>query len=67
MQVKIDFEVCKGCGICVAACPRKILEIGAKSNKNGHFVAVCIDQTKCVGCCACAYMCPDTAVEVENG
>lgn len=67
MQVKIDFEICKGCGLCVSACPKKILKIGEKSNKNGYFVAVCADNSACIGCCACAYMCPDTAVEVKNG
>ncbi|MDD3832056.1 MAG: 4Fe-4S binding protein [Clostridia bacterium] len=65
MQVKIDFERCKGCGLCVNACPKKVLCIGDKSNKGGYFVARVDKPEQCIGCCACAYMCPDSCVEVE--
>ncbi|MEG1528381.1 MAG: 4Fe-4S binding protein [Clostridia bacterium] len=67
MQVKISFEVCKGCGLCVKACPKKVLAIGEKSNRAGYFVAQVANPEQCIGCCACAYMCPDSAVEVQNG
>lgn len=65
MKVKIHFEGCKGCGLCVKACPQKILVIGKKSNKNGYYSVECVDESKCTACCACCYMCPDSALEVE--
>ena len=65
MKVKINFEACKGCGLCVAACPKKILKQGRESNVNGYFVVECIDKEACIGCAACAFTCPDSALEVE--
>ncbi len=63
-KVKVNFEVCKGCGLCVLACPKHIMQIGKKSNNKGYFVAECNDQDACVSCASCARMCPDSAVEV---
>lgn len=65
-KIEINFERCKGCELCVAACPRKIVAIGAKSNNKGYFVATCTDNSQCTGCAACANMCPETAIEVER-
>lgn len=65
MKVQINFEVCKGCGLCVTACPKKILKLGAKSNKNGYFAVECVNYDQCIACAACAYMCPDSALEVR--
>ena len=31
-KVKVDFEVCKGCGLCVLACPKHLLQLGKNSN-----------------------------------
>ncbi|MGN1100389.1 MAG: 4Fe-4S binding protein [Christensenellales bacterium] len=68
-MAKLTFrnEYCKGCGLCVSACPKKILAISdTESNKNGYFLAYCVDESKCVGCAACATMCPDCVIEVER-
>ncbi len=64
-KVTIDFELCKGCGLCVDACPRDIIVIGNKSNGKGYFTAVYQDgDGKCIGCALCAEICPDVAIEV---
>lgn len=63
-KVKVDFEVCKGCGLCVLACPKHIMQIGKNSNNKGYFVVECVDQEACVSCASCARMCPDSALEV---
>lgn len=66
MRVKINFEVCKGCGLCIKACPKAVLAIGDASNKSGYFAATVANPEQCISCCACAYMCPDSAIEVQD-
>lgn len=66
-KVTIGEDVCKGCGMCVAACPRKILAISkTKINTKGYHVVEMTDMKACTGCMACATMCPDVAIEVEK-
>ncbi len=63
--VIINAEICKGCELCVEACPRKIIVIGTTPNGQGYFTAVYEDTAKkCTGCALCAEMCPDIAIEV---
>jgi 2-oxoglutarate ferredoxin oxidoreductase subunit delta len=64
-KVFIDSERCKGCGLCVAVCPKQIMMISKKSNKHGYFPAE-TDNSECTGCAACAIMCPDAVIEVYN-
>lgn len=38
-------EKCKGCGLCVTACPKNIVALQKeKRNKKGYFFAVCTDE-----------------------
>lgn len=65
--ITIAKEGCKGCGLCVVACPKKILRISAtESNKSGYFVTEIFEPEKCIGCASCAVMCPDSVIEVER-
>jgi 2-oxoglutarate ferredoxin oxidoreductase subunit delta len=50
---------CKGCGICVSFCPKKVLSL--RSGK--VFVE---RQELCIGCLMCELRCPDFAIEVER-
>ncbi len=60
-------DVCKGCGLCVSACPVKIIELDAKHiNSKGYNPARITDMDKCTGCASCARFCPDCAIEVER-
>lgn len=55
---KIDFQLCKGCGRCVVACPKSLLKIGKKLNRYG-FRYVEYAGEGCVGCGSCFYICPE--------
>ena len=58
---------CKGCGLCVYACPKGCLAIAAdKINKKGYSPAVMEHPEKCIGCAFCATMCPDCIITVEK-
>lgn len=66
-KITVDFERCKGCGLCATACPKKIVAMQQeKRNRKGFFTAVCIDDNSCIGCAMCATMCPDCAITVEK-
>lgn len=53
---------CKGCGICVAFCPKKVLGIDQLEGK------VRIDNPDaCIYCRLCELRCPDLAIEVKEG
>ena len=62
----IDANVCKGCGLCVKACPRDLIALSEHINKKGYNAAYCVDPTKCVGCALCYAMCPDCVIRVER-
>lgn len=64
-KVTFDEEVCKGCGLCVKACPIGIVAIATDHiNSKGYRPAQCTDQQKCTACASCARMCPDVAITV---
>lgn len=68
-MAKVTFatDICKGCGLCVNACPKGLLQISKdKINKKGHHPAEITSQEECVGCASCAIMCPDCVITVER-
>lgn len=63
--ITVDDGFCKGCGLCVDACPAHIIELDrSRITAKGYHPARLIDASKCTGCCSCALMCPDVAIEV---
>ena len=66
-KVTFDEDLCKGCGLCVNACPKHIIEIKKDTiNKKGHSPAGITDQSQCIACAFCATMCPDCVITVEK-
>ena len=51
---------CKGCGICVAFCPKQVLAMG--SNQKAYVA----NPEACIRCDLCARRCPDFAVTVTD-
>jgi len=65
--VHVIEERCKGCGICVEFCPKKVLTISKHSNTKGYFPPDVIENVNCINCGLCALLCPDFAIYVEDG
>lgn len=57
-------ERCKGCGLCIEACPKKILLFADRLNAKGYRPATCKDESQCTACAMCGRTCPDLAIEV---
>jgi 2-oxoglutarate ferredoxin oxidoreductase subunit delta len=66
-NVIFDVDRCKGCGLCVVACPKKIIALDeTKSNIKGYNPAYIIKMHACIACGNCAIMCPDSVIKVEK-
>jgi len=62
-KVVFDVETCKGCELCIEACPQDSLELSPKLNAQGyHYVLLVKDN--CTGCTNCALVCPDAVITV---
>jgi len=57
-DVKISEHLCKGCGLCIEACPPGVLVQGSLLNRQGYY-AVTYRGSGCTGCAICFYVCPD--------
>jgi len=62
--VAIDSEACKGCNLCVVACPTDVLHLQDKVNSKGYNPAFPINHDACTGCKICALVCPDMCITV---
>lgn len=63
-KIEINEARCKGCGLCMLACPRKLISLSESPNSMGYTVAVFSESDQCTGCALCAEMCPDVAIMV---
>jgi len=56
----IAIDRCKGCSLCVAACPKDVLELDvAVVNALGYHPVRLINAAGCTSCALCARVCPD--------
>lgn len=66
-KLTIDQECCKGCELCVSACPTGILKMSETFiNTQGYHPVECIDMDECIGCASCALTCPDICLKIEK-
>lgn len=66
-NVIINEEKCKGCGLCVRACPKKIVALSStKLNSKGYHPAEVTDMDECVACASCARTCPDAVITIQK-
>ena len=63
---QIDVAFCKGCGLCVSVCPKKVLEISDQVSAKGYFPAYQARPEDCVLCAICCTMCPDVAISITE-
>jgi NAD-dependent dihydropyrimidine dehydrogenase PreA subunit len=56
--LRIDGEECKGCGLCIEACPPKVIAMSEQMNHYGYRTAVYLGAG-CTGCGICFMVCPE--------
>lgn len=62
MSLKIHTNRCKGCGICVNFCPKKVLVV----TELEKVAIVEGKENDCIKCGQCEMRCPDYAIFVEK-
>ena len=61
----VNAERCKGCNLCVVACPSKVLALQPQKVTNkGYHYAFMQNPDDCIGCASCGIVCPDGCISV---
>ena len=64
-RLDIERDRCKGCELCVTACPKHVLELDQTAvNALGHHPVRLTDAGACTSCALCARICPDNVFTV---
>jgi 2-oxoglutarate ferredoxin oxidoreductase subunit delta len=61
--IDVRIDTCKGCELCIEACPQESMALSKELNALGYHYAVLI-QDNCTGCANCALVCPDAVITV---
>jgi 2-oxoglutarate ferredoxin oxidoreductase subunit delta len=66
MAITIVKDFCKGCGFCIAYCPKKVFELSDEMNKKGYRLPKPVRIEECTECGLCDLYCPDFAIILEK-
>jgi 2-oxoglutarate ferredoxin oxidoreductase subunit delta len=55
-RIQVEKDRCKGCELCVSACPQNILAMTKELNAKGYFFVSVAEQARCI--------CPDVALQM---
>jgi 2-oxoglutarate ferredoxin oxidoreductase subunit delta len=59
-------HLCKGCGLCIQKCPKKIIVWSKDLGVYGTPAVRTKDQDECIACKICQGVCPDAAIRIEK-
>jgi 2-oxoglutarate ferredoxin oxidoreductase subunit delta len=59
-KIEINKDLCKGCGICIAFCQKKVLQLDEQDK------AAAVRPEDCNACMLCELRCPDMALEIKG-
>ena len=62
--IVVDTQGCKGCEVCIGACPSEVIGIAKEVNGKGYHYAYMKNPDECTGCANCAIVCPDGVISV---
>jgi 2-oxoglutarate ferredoxin oxidoreductase subunit delta len=62
--IVVDIEKCKGCEVCIPACPSSVINISKEVNGKGYQYTYMEKPEECTGCMNCAIVCPDGVITV---
>jgi NAD-dependent dihydropyrimidine dehydrogenase PreA subunit len=65
-RVIVHAELCKGCGLCISACPKGALTLSERTNRNGYRFCAPVGEV-CIGCGTCYYSCPEPGAILVYG
>lgn len=63
-KIVVDAERCKGCGVCIEACPTQTISLNPQVNSKGYNYCYMSNPDSCIGCAGCAIVCPDSCIVV---
>ncbi|NLK89816.1 MAG: 4Fe-4S binding protein [Clostridiaceae bacterium] len=64
-RIEFNQDLCKGCGLCLSACPQRLIQLRKnRLNDKGFHPAYVEQADRCAGCGVCATICPDLVIKV---
>lgn len=62
--IEVNELHCKGCELCVQACPQKVMSLDQTRLTPKGYHPVYLQKEGCTGCAICGIVCPEAALTV---